>query len=477
METQIDYETRVALYLASQIQQENLEINEINRRLRADAPDPVTACVYFRLREFYWTVTRRMGLAHLHDGSRSRRPPSIKRRPPLPEELISDDEFSFASSRRVFIDVTPTHRFGGKTGIQRVVREIAKRSIRDQFALPVIIQDGELLSYYDHPTLPHSINFREGDRFVLMDASWGMGMLADYVPIVQDLADAGGQLITVLYDLIPLIHPLSVAPYMTEEFREWFERFALKSDRVICVSKSGAMDFIAYVTRSDLPTNPYLHIGWWRLGADFDDEDDFPISAAAKSVTANERPYFLSVGTIEPRKGYPIALDAFERLWLRGVDVGYVIVGRAGWQSKALEHRIKSHWEYGRRLLWLDRASDADLRHCYTHARALVYPSMIEGFGLPLVEAGYYGLPVIASDLPVFHEIGGDHVRYFNLLDSVDLADKIEKLHQQPPENIRRPVYSWDDSAQNLESLILNDAYQTQVELRLPRLKWVHAFP
>lgn len=472
METQIDYETRVALYLASQIQQENLAINRIRT---ADALDPVTAFVYFKLREFYWTLTRRMGLAHLHDGSRSRRRPILERRPPLPEELASDDEFTFASSRRVFIDVTPTHRFGGKTGVQRVVREIAKRSVRDRFALPVIIENGELLSYYNHPSLPHSITFGEGDKFVLLDASWGM--LAEYAPIVQALSDAGGQLITVIHDLIPLIHPLGVAPQMTEEFREWFERFALKSDRVICVSKSGAMDFIAYVTRSNLPTNPYLHIGWWRLGADFDDEDDAPISAAAKAVTANERPYFLSVGTIEPRKGYPIALDAFERLWLRGVDVGYVIVGRAGWQSEALEHRIKRHWEYGRRLLWLDKASDADLRHCYTHARALVYPSMIEGFGLPLVEAGYYGLPIIASDLPVFHEIGGDHVRYFNLLDSVDLADKIEKLHQQPAENERWPAYSWDDSAQNLESLILNDAYQTQVELRLPRLKWIQAFP
>lgn len=459
MEQQIEHESEVALFLASQIQ---LEILEMKRKRMANALDPVTAFVYFKLREFYWTVTRQLGLAHLHDGSRARRRLNSKRRPLLPRELASDDTFSAISSCRVFIDVTPTSRFGGKTGIQRVVREIAKRSIRDRFALPVIVENGELLSYYDHPSLPRSVKFREGDKFVLLDASWGM--LSEHLPFIQCLADVGGQLITILHDLIPLIHPLSVTPEMTDEFNAWFEKIVLKSDRIICVSKSTAMNFIAYVVRKDLAAKPHLRISWWRLGADFDDEGNARVSAEARTVTSNETPYFLSVGTLEPRKCYPIALDAFERLWSRGVDARYVIIGRASGQSESLEHRITQHSEFGRRLLWLDKASDADLHHCYTQACALVYPSMIEGFGLPLVEAGRYGLPVIASDLPVFHETGGDHVRYFNLLDSIDLADKIETLYREPIEKEKMPIYSWDDSARNLFNLILNDAYQTRIQ-------------
>lgn len=466
MEHQIDPESAVAIFLASQIQQENMEMT---RRRLAYALDPVTAFVYFKLKEFYWTATRRLGLAHLHDGSKTRRRLSPKRRPLLPKELAPDDTLSLVSSGRVFIDVTPTLRFGGKTGVQRVVREIAKRSIRDRFALPVIVENDELLSYYDHPSLQRSVKFREGDKFVLLDASWGM--LPEHLPLIQGLADVGGELITVLHDLIPLIHPLSVSPEMTDEFNEWFEKIVLKSDRILCVSKSTAMDVIAYVTRNNLATKPHLRIGWWRLGADFDSDENAPPSADAKAVTANETPYFLSVGTLEPRKGYPIALEAFERLWLRGVDARYVIIGRAGWQSEALAHRIKQHREFGRRLLWLDNASDADLRHCYTYASALIYPSMIEGFGIPLVEAGRYGLPVVASDLPVFREIGGDHVRYFNLLDSIDLADKIEKLYREPMEKEKMPIYSWDDSARDLVNLILNDAYQTHIQLWPPRLE------
>ncbi|MBM3550733.1 MAG: glycosyltransferase family 4 protein [Alphaproteobacteria bacterium] len=463
MAHKIEHESEIAVFLASQIQQENLEMN---RRRIAYALDPVTAFVYFKLREFYWTLTRRLGLAHLHDGSRNRRRSSLNRRPLLPAELASDDTLSAISSARVFIDVTPTLRFGGKTGVQRVVREIAKRAIRDRFALPVIVENGELLSYYDHPSLPRSVTFREGDKFVLLDTSWGVRF--EHLPFVQALADVGGQLITVLHDLIPLIHPLSVSPEMTAEFNEWFEKIVLKSDRVICVSKSTAMNFIAYIAREGLATKPHLRVGWWRLGADFDDEDNAQASAEAKAVTANEAPYFLTVGSLEPRKGYPIALDAFERLWSKGVDARYVVIGRAGWQSQSLEHRIRQHREFGRRLLWLDQANDADLHHCYSHACALVYPSMIEGFGLPLVEAGRYGLPVIASDLPVFRETGGDHVRYFNVLDSIDLAEKIETLYREPIEKEKIPTYSWDDSARNLADLILNDACHTHIQRQSP---------
>ena len=459
MAQQTEHESEVALFLASQIQLENLEMQ---RKRMANAVDPVTAFIYYKLREFYWTVTKRLGLGHLHNGSRTRDPSKFRRRPLLPIELASNDMLSSITSCRIFIDVTPTLRVGGNTGVQRVVREIAKRSIRDQFALPVVVENGELLSYYDHPLLPASITFGEGDKFMLLDASWGM--LSEHLPLIQRLAAVNGQLITVVHDLIPLIHPLSVTPRMTEEFNEWFEQIVLKSDRIICVSKSTATSLIAYVARKSLATKPHLRIGWWRLGADFDD-DDTSISSEAKIVTGGETPYFLSVGTLEPRKCYPIALDAFERLWSRGIDARYVIIGRAGWQSESLEHRIRQHGEFGRRLLWLDEASDADLHHCYTHARALVYPSMIEGFGLPLVEAGRYGLPVIASDLAVFHETGGDHVRYFNLLDSIDLADKIEELYRDPVKIEKAPVYSWDDSARSLADLILNDAYQTGAEV------------
>ncbi len=84
--------------------------------------------------------------------------------------------------------------------------------------------------------------------------------------------------------------------------------------------------------------------------------------------------------------------------------------------------QLQKHSQYGKSLFWLNDATDTELAFCYRNARALVYPSIIEGFGLPLVEALYYGCPVLASDIPVFHEIGGDHCTYFSLESSAQLG-------------------------------------------------------
>jgi hypothetical protein len=208
MEMSFADETKVTHYLAAQAQRENAEI----RRQRAEiSVDPVTAFVYLRLRELYWTTTRMLGLSFLHDGERRRRRPSVTSRPTLSNDAALEISLSL-SSRRIFIDVTPTARFGGKSGIQRVVREIARQAVASPFALPVIIQNGAVVPYYDHPTAPPSIEFSADDTLVLIDAGWGLK--DDYLPIVQKLTAAGGKLVTVIYDLIPLMHPLSVPTHV-----------------------------------------------------------------------------------------------------------------------------------------------------------------------------------------------------------------------------------------------------------------------
>jgi glycosyltransferase involved in cell wall biosynthesis len=453
-----DDATRIALHLAAQIQKEHLELH---RQRVAGAIDPITAHCYLKIKELLWTVARLVGLAHLHDGTRKRIPSPPH--PPLP--LRGADPTSAilaADAPRLFIDVTPTHRFGGRQGIQRVVREIAKRSLRGEGSLPVVIENGRVTPYFENRGPQSPIEFRKGDKFVILDASW----LAtdEYVPIIETLKAAGGQLVTLIYDLIPLTQPLSVAAPMTEQFKTWFEAIVLESDRLLCISRSVADDLVSYLAREGVRTKADLRIGWWRLGADFDEQDEKSVSAEVMDVAASEAPFYLSVGTLEPRKGYSIALDAFDLLWRSNVvDARYVIVGRAGWQSEALQRDLRNHPEYGRRLFWLNDASDADLRHCYERCCALIFPSMIEGFGLPLVEAGRRGIPVIASDIPVFHEIGGADVRYFDLLDPIDLASEILRLSREAPTRLHSSYVTWDDAADAFLELVSTDAYQTRI--------------
>jgi len=90
--------------------------------------------------------------------------------------------------------------------------------------------------------------------------------------------------------------------------------------------------------------------------------------------------------------------------------------------------------------------------------------SVAEGFGLPLVEAALRGVPVIASDIAVFREVGGDGARYFDLLDSASLAAAIEDVLARPRTAPAIETVSWRESALELVRLIREEAYQLRGE-------------
>ena len=131
------------------------------------------------------------------------------------------------------------------------------------------------------------------------------------------------------------------------------------------------------------------------------------------------------VGTIEPRKRHAFVLDALERLWADGSPARLLLLGKAGWADPNLVKRLRSHPEIGHRLLWLDDAGDAEVHRAYEEVDALIFASVYEGFGLPIVEAARMGLPVIASDIPVLREVGGDGAAYFRVDDAAALAEAV----------------------------------------------------
>jgi glycosyltransferase involved in cell wall biosynthesis len=167
---------------------------------------------------------------------------------------------------------------------------------------------------------------------------------------------------------------------------------------------------------------------------------------------------------VEPRKGYPVVLDALERLWGEGHDFAYVIIGGRGWGMRHFEKRLRRHPEFGHRLFWLQRAGDADLALLYKHARALALASVAEGFGLPIVEVANYGTPVIATDIAVFHEVAGDSARYFALLDVDSLAAQLSAALVEKPAAPIIDRTSWRESAEQLIGIVREKAFQTRLE-------------
>lgn len=181
----------------------------------------------------------------------------------------------------------------------------------------------------------------------------------------------------------------------------------------------------------------------------------FPENPALRIESLEPSPHFLMVGTLEPRKGHAQTLDAFELLWAAGVQANLIIVGKHGWLVDDLAARLMSHEQLGKQLLWLDGVSDEYLEHLYNHTDCLIAASYGEGFGLPLIEAAQYKLPIIARDLPVFREVAGEFAWYFTGASAQDVADSLTEWlslyeQQQHPQSGKMPWLTWKGSAQQL---------------------------
>ena len=168
----------------------------------------------------------------------------------------------------------------------------------------------------------------------------------------------------------------------------------------------------------------------------------------------NTKNVFITVSTIEPRKNHKYIVDSFDKLWEKGVDVRYVIIGKVGWEVDDFISRVKNHKEYNSRLFLLENIDDEHLLYAYKNSKALIFASFIEGFGLPIIESLHNKLQVLASDIGVHREIGRDFVSYFNLNDINSLIKLIED------DNFNKNIddfkwISWEESAKDLVEKVL----------------------
>lgn len=409
--------------------------------------------IYDRARELFWTISRflRQGAKLVGwRGGRQKAPPSWM--------LVDLSVVCGADRGRVLIDVTPTYRSDIGTGIQRVVREVAKAAIESGQGFPVMIIDGRFCFHAKGSRGPIPLDIRSGDTFLLLDAGWLY--ISEYRSIIDLVCASGGRNVACLYDLFPIVYAAAFPARLQVGFRRWFEEIVLSCDGVAAISHSVAKEFAQYCQERNLPRKQGQRIGVWTLGADFTGEETANPTARVRMIGDNARVFFLCVGTLAPNKGQALSLAAFERLWARGIDVAFVIIGRRGWNTAALERRLCEHVEHGRRLFWLSDASDAELRYLYRSARAVICASYAEGFGLPLIEAAHAGAPVIASDIEIFREVGGDSITYFNMLDPESLAEQVVETLASERRGTPLQALSWKEATQTLLDMIESRAHQ-----------------
>ncbi len=391
--------------------------------------------------EIYWSVTRMVGRGYLHDGTG----PLVEDKPIEPREFGSAAPIFL--SPRIYIDCTPTFRSDAKKGMQRVVRNLAVEGARFG-AMPVTIANERLDSAYRYEDRIPALSVAENDAIVYCEVG----------PVSRLNAMRGllsrQNIGMIVYDLIPLLFPATQTTYR-ELWRPIFEAHLAVAGKLICISRATAQDVIDFARLRPDVIRKGTKIGWMRLGSEPDEISGEP-SAQVKAIAA-VGDYFLAVGTLEPRKGHHVIIDAFERIWREGRSARLVIVGRRGWRCAGLERRIVSHPEFGERLLWLNDCPDADLDYLYSKTKSLIFASFAEGYGLPLIEAARRGAPLIASDISVFREICGSGASYFALLDPEDLSRKVGAALAGEVVSPDFPIPTWRDAAQDLLMLMRDD--------------------
>jgi glycosyltransferase involved in cell wall biosynthesis len=129
--------------------------------------------------------------------------------------------------------------------------------------------------------------------------------------------------------------------------------------------------------------------------------------AAVRARHGLRRPYVLTMGTLEPRKNLLTLLQAWDDLGPCAAELDLVVVGGRGWHDHELLRALEARRSQGR-VRWLGYLPEPELVALYGGAKLFVYPSRLEGFGLPVIEAMACGVPVVASDVPALREVAAD---------------------------------------------------------------------
>jgi glycosyltransferase involved in cell wall biosynthesis len=132
-----------------------------------------------------------------------------------------------------------------------------------------------------------------------------------------------------------------------------------------------------------------------------------PIETISRKYNFPQKPYVLCVGTVQPRKNYERVITACRSLLDEGLDFNLLIAGGKGWLDAPIYQTIES-LNMSQYVHFLGFVDDADLPALYTHAQCLAFPSLYEGFGLPILESMACGTPVLTSNISSLPEVAGD---------------------------------------------------------------------
>jgi glycosyltransferase involved in cell wall biosynthesis len=258
------------------------------------------------------------------------------------------------------------------------------------------------------------------------------GLRAQRIDIFHGLDHLGvplfakvGRYVATIHDMIPLLWPQWVTYKHRLVVRTAYHRLRHQADLVITPSEASKADIVRH-----LQINPErIAVIPWGCDERFQPAEDRERFAAVQRRYRLPDRYLLFVGTLEPRKNLATLLHAYAMLRAErhGEDLKLVVAGRTGWLYADIFDTVKT-LALDEEVMFTGFVDDEDLPVLYRGAQAFVFPSLYEGFGLPILEAMASGVPVITSDAASMPEVAGDAAMLVDPHDPKAIAEAIARV-------------------------------------------------
>ncbi len=266
--------------------------------------------------------------------------------------------------------------------------------------------------------------------------------------------------VATVHDLAFAAMPETVSPKTLEELEQHLPRTLYHADLMIAVSDATVGDLVDRLEVSPRTTRT-IHEGV---------DPGFAEAAEIEDTSEISRPYLLFVSTLEPRKNVIGVLRAFRLLVEWGYQGDLVLVGRWGWRTDAIREELTSS-PVRDRIRHLDYVDRQQLASLYARADALLFPSWLEGFGLPLLESMACGTPVITAGNSSMPEIAGPAAVYVDPESPHSIASATASLLRDPDHRDRLVAlgrerarkFTWERAAE-ATAQVLRQAARLPVE-------------
>ncbi len=259
-------------------------------------------------------------------------------------------------------------------------------------------------------------------------------------------------LVSTIHDVAMLHFPESAHPDILKKHQQSWTHLRKKQAHIIAVSHSTKKDLVEKLSFPEekitviyeaLPQETH------QVASDLTDEEYEHIK---KNLQLNQ-PYFLFVGTREPRKNLLRLIEAWQAF---SDDYQLIIAGSPGWDKTSQPAPLLSEYIKKKRIRFLGRVSEKQLHVLYSEAEVFVFPSLYEGFGLPILEAFYHGTPVVTSNISSLPEVAGNAAELVDPLDVASIKKGIDTILRETKEQqaqrlkkmiLRLQLFNWDSVA------------------------------